>query len=262
MSPVKGKLHMGYRGITSKNEEQKHLCRALESNKPFTFVTGPAGTGKTLLSVAYGVDRVFGRRNIKHLSYMRLQVSAGSELGYLPGTLVEKNAPYMRPFLDSYLKLDDTPLQPEAFDGTVIGKGADDRILFETIQTMRGGTLDDQIMIIDEAQNLDIDTITLIATRAGENTKMIFLGNFAQIDDPHGRYSTPQTNGLYTLLSRMYSEGGDRFFNHVHLEEVLRSPAAAFVERVMREKEMDPVFAELESRGGVDLGRQLYADYV
>lgn len=252
---------MGYRGITAKNEEQKHLCRALESNKPFTFVTGPAGTGKTLLSVAFAVDRVFARRNIKRISYMRLQVSAGSELGFLPGTLAEKNAPYMRPFLDSYLKLDDMPLQPEAFDGTIIGKGADDRIIFETIQTMRGGTLDDQIMIVDEAQNLDIQTMTLIATRVGENTKVIFLGNFAQIDDPHGRYSEPETNGFYTLLSRMYSEGGDRFFNHVHLDEVLRSPAAAFVERVMREKEMDPTFATLEARGGIDVNRSLYAEY-
>ena len=61
---------MGYRGITAKNEEQKHLCRALESNKPFTFVTGPAGTGKTLLSVAYGVDRdqnpVYGPRRVEY----------------------------------------------------------------------------------------------------------------------------------------------------------------------------------------------------
>lgn len=252
---------MGYRGITAKNEEQKHLCRALESNKPFTFVTGPAGTGKTLLSVAFAVDRVFGRRSIKRVSYMRLQVSAGSELGFLPGTLAEKNAPYMRPFLDSYLKLDDMPVQPDAFDGTMIGKGADDRIVFETIQTMRGGTLDDQIVIIDEAQNLDIQTMTLIATRVGENSKVIFLGNFAQIDDPHGRYSKPETNGLFTLLSRMYSEGGDRFFNHVHLEEVLRSPAAAFVERVMREKEMDPTFARLEAHGKVDVNRSLYAEY-
>lgn len=253
---------MAYRGITAKNDEQKHLFQALESNKPFTFVTGPAGTGKTLLSVAFGVDRVFGRRNIECLSYLRLQVSAGSELGFLPGTLEEKNAPYMRPFLDSYLKLHDIPVQPEAFDGTIVGKGADPRVRFETIQTMRGGTLDNQIMIVDEAQNLDLETITLIATRAGENTKLIFLGNFAQIDDPHGRYSTPGTNGFYTLLSRMYSEGGDRFFNHVHLDEVLRSPAAAFVERVMREQEMDPVFAALEKRGEVDLNRPLYADYV
>lgn len=251
---------MGYRGINAKNEEQKHLFRALDSNKPFTFVTGPAGTGKTLLSVAYAINRIFDRRAARRVSYLRLQVNAGLDLGFLPGTLAEKNAPYVRPFLDSYLKLEDIPLQPQAFDGSADPHRADDRIVFETIQTMRGGTLDRQIMIVDEAQNLDIETITMIATRVGEDTKLIFLGNFAQIDDPKGAYSTPEKNGLYTLLSRMYGEKGERFFNHVHLDEVLRSPAAAFVERIMREKEMDPVFAALEARGNIDPARPLHAD--
>lgn len=233
-------------GVTARNEAQKVAIRALLNDKPYAFLTGPAGSGKSLVAQAVGLERTVERKDFGKLVYTRLQAQLGMEIGHLPGDINEKTYPFVRPFLDNLEVMSDESKQIVQY---LMAGGDKARVFFDPIQTMRGGSFHRSYIIVDEAQNLDVATIHAVATRLATDSKMVFCGNFAQIDTPKLR--KPETNGLYRLLSGLYERNAHDYFDHVNLTEVERHPAIAIVEDILRNHEMAPEFAELEARGNV-----------
>jgi predicted ribonuclease YlaK len=233
-------------GITARNEAQKVAIRALLNDKPFVFLTGPAGTGKSLVAQAVGLERTVERKDFAKLVYTRLQAQLGMEIGHLPVDINEKTYPFVRPFLDNLEAM--SPESKQIVQYLMAG-GDKARVFFDPIQTMRGGSFHRAYIIVDETQNLDVGTIHAVATRLATGSKMVFYGNFAQIDTPKLR--KPETNGLYRLLSGLYERNAHDYFDHVNLTEVERHSAIAIVEDILRNHEMALEFAELEARGNV-----------
>lgn len=238
---------MAYFGISAKNEEQKLALRALDNDKPITILTGPSGVGKSLLAQAVGLEKVIETKEFKRFIYTRLQVDVGADRGFLPGSDGEKLYPYIAPFLDNL----DAMSENSNIKDYLLFEGQDEskkKVFFDSIQSIRGRSLNDVYFIIDEAQNLDINTISAIATRAGNNSKFIFLGNFAQCDDKTLR--KPETNGLYKLLSGLYEKDKEKkYFDHLNLTEVQRHPVVEMVESILRNHDMDERFEDLEDKG-------------
>lgn len=238
---------MAYFGLSARNLEQKRLLQAAANDKPFLFVTGPAGCGKTLVVEAVGLDNVIETRKHRKLIYTRLQEQVGKDLGFLPGTLDEKNFPFIAPFIDNLDVLSQSPSEIMRMHGS---EGSDrQRIFFDTIQTIRGRSLNHTFVMIDESQNLDLFSTAAVGTRPAENTKIVFIGNFAQTDNEALR--SPHTNGLYKLLSGLYECEAHEHFDHINLTQTQRDPVVEIVEEILRSYEMPAEFAELEARGNV-----------
>lgn len=239
---------MAYFGLSARNEAQKRAMQVLTNNKPFTFLTGPAGTGKTLIAQAVGLDSVIERRDHRKLIYTRLQTQVGMDVGALPGDLNEKTYPFIAPFMDNLDVLTDRPGEIKRY----FSEGDEDKrkIFFDSIQTVRGRSLNHAFFIADEVQNIDIFTMAALATRPGNNAKFVFMGNFSQIDTPKLR--NPKVNGLYQLLSGLYEKEAFEHFDHINFAETQRHPVVEIVEDILRNHEMAPAFAELESRGNVE----------
>ena len=238
---------MGYFGISSRNPAQKAAIQVLSNAKPFTFLTGPAGCGKTLIAQAVGLDRVIEKRSQRKLVYTRLQTQVGMDVGALPGDLNEKTFPFIAPFMDNLEVMTDKPGEIKKY----FTEGDEDKrkIFFDSIQTVRGRSLNHTYFLADEMQNVDVHTMAALATRPGINAKFVFMGNFSQIDTPKLR--KPETNGLYRLLSGLYEREAHDFFDHVNLTEVQRHPVVEIVEDILRNHEMAQEFVELEGRGNV-----------
>ena len=240
---------MSYFGISAHNEEQKLAFQYLTNNKPFTFISGQSGCGKSLISQAVGLEQVIEQKEYRKLIYTRLQVEIGMAQGFLPGDSQDKIFPFVAPFMDNLEVMD----KKSNIKDYILMEGQDEsrkKVFFDSIQSIRGRSLNDVYFIIDEAQNLDINTISAIATRAGNNSKFIFLGNFAQCDDKTLR--KPESNGLYQLLDGLYKKDKDKkFFDHLNLTEVQRHPVVEVVESILRNHEMDERFEELENRGTI-----------
>src|SRR5690625_4145062 len=127
---------MSFWNVTARNDGQKEAMRALVNDKPFTFLTGPAGTGKTLAAQAVGIHRLLESQDYRKIVYTRLQTQLGADIGALPGDLNEKTYPFVRPFLDNLDVMGDGP------ELLALLAPADDkrrRLFFDPIQTMRGG---------------------------------------------------------------------------------------------------------------------------
>lgn len=236
-------------GITARNHEQKAAIQALYNDKPFLFLTGKAGTGKTLVSQAVGLERTLENKDFRKLIYTRLQVQLGEHLGYLSGDVDEKTYPFIAPFMDNLEAMSNKA--KDIVDYFALSGGKNDKrqkIYFDPIQTLRGRSLLEAFAMIDEAQNLDIHTIAAIGTRPALGTKIIFLGNFAQIDTPKLR--TPEMNGMYKLLEGLYREDPtQQYFDHINLTIEERHPAVSLVEKILRNSDVDPRFEKLEQKG-------------
>jgi predicted ribonuclease YlaK len=235
---------MSFFGISARNEGQKRLGQACKSKTPIIIGTGRAGTGKSLIAQAVGFDTVFEEKRWNPKTgkfvYTRLQVDVGKAVGFLPGDLADKSNPYFRPFFDNLTLMDNN-----GYMKLLIEKG---NIVLDTIQTVRGGTYHDSYLVVDEAQNLDNATMTAIGTRLAEGSKLILLGNFAQIDTPN--LMKPENNGFYKLLKGLHDGGHYDMFTHVHLTEGERGPIADLVEGIMvPENEIDSRFTALEEKG-------------
>lgn len=243
---------MAFFGVAARNDEQKIALQYLDNGKPFVFITGAAGTGKNIVSQAAGLENVMEKQTYNKMIYTRLQVQLGQHLGYLTGDLAGKTEPFMLPFLDNLEKMDSSKM---SFIKDYLFSEKDEKkqkVFFDSIQTMRGRSLDHTFFLADEIQNTDVHTMEAIASRIDEGSKFVFVGNFAQIDEPKLR--DPDKNGFFQLLKGMYEKDPHkRYFDHIHLQENQRSPVVSVVEDIFKsEDELSREFVELERRGAIE----------
>ena len=167
------------RPIKGRSENQQRLIDEYEAND-MVFAEGPAGTGKTYLSIALAV-KALKEKNAKKIILSRPAVEAGEKLGFLPGDMKDKIDPYLQPLYDA---LEDM-IPPAKLQDMI-----DKRIIqIAPLAFMRGRTLSDAVVILDEAQNTTAAQIRMFLTRMGWNTKMIITGDITQIDLPRGQRS-------------------------------------------------------------------------
>lgn len=185
-------------GIQARNREQNFaLNMLLDPNIDFVTLLGTAGTGKTLLALAAGLAQVLDKNLYKEIIMTRVTVPVGEDIGFLPGTEEEKMTPWMGALMDNLEVLTQT-------GGGDWGRAAADellrsRIRIHSLNFMRGRTFLNKYIILDEAQNLTAKQMKTLITRAGPGTKVICLGNVAQIDTP---YLTETTSGLTYVVDR------------------------------------------------------------
>ncbi|MCU7921096.1 MAG: PhoH family protein [Candidatus Thiodiazotropha sp. (ex Dulcina madagascariensis)] len=208
-------------GITARNQEQNFaLNLLLDPNLDFVSLLGTAGTGKTLLTLAAGLVQTLDLNLYREIIMTRVTVPVGEDIGFLPGTEEEKMTPWMGALMDNLEVLTQT-------EGGEWGRAATEdllrsRIHIHSLNFMRGRTFLNKYIILDEAQNLTPKQMKTLITRAGPGTKVVCLGNVAQIDTP---YLTETTSGL--------TYGVDRFkgwphSGHITLQRGERSRLADY----------------------------------
>jgi phosphate starvation-inducible PhoH-like protein len=165
--------------VKPKTVGQKNYCETIKKNT-ITIGVGPAGTGKTYLAVAMAVTD-FRAGNVSRIILTRPAVEAGEKLGFLPGDLQQKVDPYLRPLYDALFDM----LGNETY-GKFLEKGS---IEVAPLAYMRGRTLDDSFIILDEAQNTTAEQMKMFLTRLGFGSKMVITGDITQIDLPEGKRS-------------------------------------------------------------------------
>ena len=194
------------RTIRPKTANQKLYVDAIETNT-ITFGIGPAGTGKTYLAMAKAVAALQAKK-VNRIILTRPAVEAGEKLGFLPGTLHEKIDPYLRPLFDALHDM----LDPDAIP-RLMSSGT---IEVAPLAYMRGRTLNDSFIILDEAQNTSPEQMKMFLTRLGFGSKMIVTGDITQIDLPHH-----QQSGL-SVVRDILDEIDDISFMELTSEDVVR----------------------------------------
>ena len=169
----------GKRSVQPKSINQRRYLEAIEKND-MVFGVGPAGTGKTYLAVAMAISALMSKR-VNRIILARPAVEAGERLGFLPGTLQEKVDPYLRPLYDALYDM----LDPDKVD-RYLEKNV---IEIAPIAFMRGRTLNDAFVILDEAQNTTSEQMKMFVTRLGFNSKAVITGDVTQIDLPNASRS-------------------------------------------------------------------------
>jgi len=187
-------------GITSRNREQNFALNLL-MNPAVDFVTllGQAGTGKTLLALASGLTQVLDEKRYTEIIVTRVTVPIGEDIGFLPGTEEEKMTPWMGAFEDNLEVLNATDESGGEWGRAATRDLVRSRIKIKSLNFMRGRTFINKFLIIDEAQNLTPKQMKTLVTRAGPGTKVVCLGNIAQIDTP---YLTEGSSGLTYVVDR------------------------------------------------------------
>src|SRR5262252_9409461 len=171
--------NFGKKILAPKTVNQRRYLEAIERND-LVFGVGPAGTGKTYLAVAMGVSALMNKQ-VSRIILTRPAVEAGERLGFLPGTLQEKVDPYLRPLYDALYDMLENDRVEKLLERNVIEVAP--------IAFMRGRTLNDSFIILDEAQNSTPEQMKMVLTRQGFNSKMVVNGDITQIDLPSGRRS-------------------------------------------------------------------------
>ena len=190
------------RPVQPRSLNQRRYLEAIEGND-MVFGVGPAGTGKTYLAVAMAVA-AYNAKKISRIILVRPAVEAGEKLGFLPGSLQEKVDPYLRPLYDALYDL----LDPEKVD-KMLEKNI---IEVAPLAFMRGRTLNDAFIIMDEAQNTTVEQMKMFLTRLGNNSKAVITGDITQIDLPN-----PRRSGLVDAINVLNGVEGIHF---CHFEEV------------------------------------------
>jgi PhoH-like ATPase len=216
----------GVWGIKPRNREQHFALDALLDDRiKLVTLMGKAGTGKTLLAMAAGLKRTVHDREFRRLVVARPTVSMGKELGFLPGSLEEKLAPWMQPIHDALEMLSDLNMgQEHRRSGDLMRSGS---IVVEALSYIRGRSIANQFMIIDEAQNLTPLEVKTIITRVGHGTKIIFTGDPYQIDNP---YVDSSSNGFNYIVSRFRTEA---IAAHIELQKGERSELAELAANIL-----------------------------
>ncbi len=216
----------GVWGIKPRNREQHFALDAvLDDRVKLVTLMGKAGTGKTLLAMAAGLKRVVNDREFRRLIVARPTISMGKELGFLPGSLEEKLAPWMQPIHDALEMLSDLNMGSEhRRSGDLMRSGS---IVVEALSYIRGRSIANQFMIIDEAQNLTPLEAKTIITRAGSGTKIVFTGDPYQIDNP---YVDSSSNGFNYVVSRFREQA---IAAHIELQKGERSELAELAANIL-----------------------------
>ncbi len=215
-------------GITSRNREQNFALNLL-MNPAVDFVTllGQAGTGKTLLALAAGLTQVLDEKRYTEIIVTRVTVPIGEDIGFLPGTEEEKMTPWMGAFEDNLDVLNTTDDSGGEWGRAATRDLVRSRIKIKSLNFMRGRTFINKFLIIDEAQNLTPKQMKTLVTRAGPGTKVLCLGNIAQIDTP---YLTDGSSGLTYVVDRFKGWGHS---GHVTLARGERSRLADHAAEVL-----------------------------
>jgi len=214
-------------GINARNLEQNFALNLLmDPEIDFVSLLGMAGTGKTLLSLAAGLEQTLDKGLYNEIIMTRVTIPVGEDIGFLPGTEEEKMTPWMGALMDNLEVL------THSEDGGDWGRAATNDIIAQKIKIrsvnfMRGRTFLNRFVIIDEAQNLTSKQLKTLVTRAGPGTKIICLGNIAQIDTP---YLSETTSGLTYVVDRFknWSHSG-----HITLRRGERSRLADYASEIL-----------------------------
>ncbi|WP_448382997.1 PhoH family protein [Desulfosoma sp.] len=205
-------------GIRARNKEQKFALELLlDDTVRVVTLVGRAGTGKTLLALAAGLEKVMEQRAYHRFLITRPVVPVGDDLGYLPGSREEKLRPWMQPIYDNLEFLFQEAEDPGEPIDHLIQRGV---LQMETFTYIRGRSIPNQFILCDEAQNLTPNMIKTLITRVGKGTKIVFTGDPEQIDHP---YLDAGTNGLSTLVEKLKLEP---LVGHVTLRQGERSRVA------------------------------------
>ncbi|NLJ50546.1 MAG: PhoH family protein [Alcaligenaceae bacterium] len=217
-------------GITARNREQNFALNLLMSPEvDFVSLLGQAGTGKTLLALAAGLTQVLETKRYTEIIMTRVTVSVGEDIGFLPGTEEEKMQPWMGALEDNleYLHSGNNRENLQEWERSASKELIHSHIKVRSLNFMRGRTFLNKFVIIDEAQNLTPKQIKTLVTRAGPGTKIICLGNIAQIDTP---YLTEGSSGLTYVVDRFKSWPHS---GHVTLQKGERSRLADYASDVL-----------------------------
>ena len=196
--------------IRAKTSGQRHYVDAIDQHT-VVFGIGPAGTGKTYLAMAKAVQAL-QRKEVSRIILTRPAVEAGERLGFLPGTLSDKIDPYLRPLFDALHEM----LDPEAVPKLM----ASGTIEVAPLAYMRGRTLNDSFIVLDEAQNTTAEQLQMFLTRLGFNSKMVITGDSSQVDLPRG------VSGLKNA-AKILGRLGDVAFVDLGSEDVVRHELVA-----------------------------------
>ena len=195
-------------GILARNIEQNFALNLLmDKNIDFVTLTGTAGTGKTLLALAAAIKQVLGENYYSDIIVTRATVPVGDDIGFLPGTEQDKMGPWMGALDDNIEVLDDISHTKAEWSQADKAAKIKEKIKVKSMSFMRGRTFLNKFVIIDEAQNLTPKQMKTLITRAGPRTKIVCLGNVAQIDTP---YLTEGSSGLTYAVDRFkgWQHGG------------------------------------------------------
>ena len=218
-------------GISARNREQNFALNLLmDPEVDFVSLLGQAGTGKTLLTLAAALTQVLDTRRYSEIIMTRVTVPVGEDIGFLPGTEEEKMGPWMGALEDNLEVL--TKGSVDGSDGGEWGRAATNdlvrnKIKIKSLNFMRGRTFLNKFLIIDEAQNLTPKQMKTLITRAGPGTKVVCMGNIAQIDTP---YLTEGSSGLTYVVDRFK---GWPHSGHVTLQRGERSRLADYAAEVL-----------------------------
>ncbi|MGL6025077.1 MAG: PhoH family protein [Cetobacterium sp.] len=214
-------------GARARNDEQEYAMELLmdDTIKVVTLI-GKAGTGKTLLAIAAGLEQVVEKGKYKKLFIARPIIPMGKDLGYLPGSEEEKLRPWMQPIYDNidYLAVEKGEKTGEK---VILGLQTMGLLKIEALTYIRGRSIPNGFIIIDEAQNLTPLEVKTIITRAGENTKIVLTGDPEQIDSP---YLDSDTNGLTYLAEKLKNE---LIVGHITLKKGERSALAELAAKLL-----------------------------
>jgi PhoH-like ATPase len=215
-------------GVTARNREQNFALNLLmDPDCDFITLTGTAGTGKTLMALAAGLSQVMDDRRYTEIIVTRVTVPVGEDIGFLPGTEEEKMGPWMGALDDNLEVLSKTDGAAGEWGRAATNDLVRSKIKIKSLNFMRGRTFLNKFLIIDEAQNLTPKQMKTLVTRAGPGTKIVCLGNLAQIDTP---YLTEGSSGLTFAVDRFK---GWPHSGHIMLARGERSRLADFASEVL-----------------------------
>jgi len=208
-------------GITHRNVEQKCAIHALlDDNIKLVTISGRAGTGKTLLAIACGLEKTISENKYQRLLVSRPVVPMGQDIGYLPGDINEKLGPWMQPIFDNIDYLFNIEGGEKRSFDAYLELAKEGILKVEALTYIRGRSIPDHYIIIDEAQNLSKHEVKTIISRAGENTKIILTGDPDQIDNPK---LDSINNGLTYVIEKFKNQ---KVAAHITLSKCERSELA------------------------------------
>jgi len=217
----------GVWGVHARNREQNYALNLLmDPEVDFVTMVGAAGTGKTLLTLAAGLAQALDEQRYREIVMTRVTVPVGDDIGFLPGTEEEKMTPWMGALMDN-LEVLTNSVDGSDWERAATNELLSKRIKIRSVNFMRGRTFLYRFIILDEAQNLTPKQMKTLITRAGPGSKIVCIGNLAQIDTP---YLTETTSGLTNVVDRFR---GWRHAGHITLARGERSRLADYASKML-----------------------------